>query len=93
MLKTQLPKNIEQTFIELNLRRKKWLWFSGYNPRKELITNILNKVGIHIDNHLGNYDNLILIGDFNSELEEEQVKDFFEMYNLQNLMKEPKVLI
>ena len=37
MLKTQLPKNIEGNFIELSLRSKKWLLFSRYNPRKELI--------------------------------------------------------
>ena len=82
MLKIQLPKNIEGTFIEVNLGSKKWLLFSGYNPRKKLIINFLNKVGIHIDNLIGNYDNLILIGDFNSEMEEEQM-------NLQNLIKEP----
>ena len=58
MLKTQLPKDIEGTFIE-------WLLFPGYNPRKELITNFLNKVRIHIDNLIGNYDNLKLIGNFN----------------------------
>ena len=86
MLKTQLPKDIEGSFIELNLRSKKWLLFSGYNPRKELITKFLNIVGIHIDNLIRN---LILIGDFNSEMEEEQMKDFCEIYNLQNLIKEP----
>ena len=89
MLKTQLPKSMKGTFTELNLRSKKWLLFSGYNPRKELTIIFLNKVGIHLDNLIGNYDNLILIGDFNSEMKEEQMRDFCEIYNLQNLIMEP----
>ena len=88
-LKTQLPTNMEGIFIELNIRNKKWLMFCGYNPKKELISNYLNNVGIDIDNLLGNYDNMIIIGDFNSEMEEEKMKDFCEIYNLQNLIKEP----
>ena len=38
---------------------------------------------------MGNYDNLILTGDFYSEMEEEKMKDFCDIYNLQNLIKEP----
>ena len=87
--KTQVRKDIEGIFIELKIKNKKWLLFSGYNPKKELITNYLNEVGFHIDKLLGNFDNLILIGDFNSEMEEEKMKDFCETYNLQNLIKEP----
>ena len=87
--KTQVRKDIEGIFIELNIKNKKWLLFSGYNPKKELITNYLNEVVFHIDKLLGNFDNLILIGDFNSEMEEEKMKDFCETYNLQNLIKEP----
>ena len=37
---------------------------------------------------MGNYDNLILIGDFNFEMKEEKVKDFCDIYNLQNLINE-----
>ena len=37
---------------------------------------------------MGNYDNLILIGDYNSQMEEEKMKDFCDIYNLQNLINE-----
>ena len=83
-LKTQLPTNMEGIFIELNIRNKKWLMFCGYN-----LTNYLNNVGIDIDNLMGNYVNMIIIGDFNSEMEEEKMKYFCEIYNLQKLIKEP----
>ena len=33
LLKTwNLPSNIEALFIEINLRKKKWLMYCGYNP-------------------------------------------------------------
>ena len=81
-VKTQLPIDIEGIFIELNVRSKKWLLFCGYNPRKELKTIFLDNVKIHIDTFMGNYDNLILIEDFISEMEEEKVKDFCDIYKL-----------
>ena len=42
-----------------------------------------------IDNLLPNYENLILLGDFNSEMSEQAMLDFSETYNLANLITEP----
>ena len=84
-----LPKDIEGIFIELNLRNKKWILFGGYNAKKERISYFLNHVGQAIDKFIGNYDNLLLIGDYNSETKEEHMKDFCDTYDLQNLIKEP----
>ena len=35
------------------------------------------------------YDNFILMGDFNSEIIEEAMGDFCELFNLKNLVKDP----
>ena len=51
----------------------------GIQSKNELITHFLNNVGSHIDNVMGNYDNLILIGDFKSEMEEGKMKEFREI--------------
>ena len=51
--------------------------------------NFLKIIGNHLDSHMEKYDNLILIGDYNSEMEEETIKDFCEIYNLKNLIKKP----
>ena len=91
-VKNTTIKKYRRYFYQVKTVEQKWLLFYGYNPRKELITNFLYKVGIHIDNFIVNYDYLILIGDFNSEMEEEQMKDFCEINNLQNLVKEPTCL-
>ena len=48
--------------IELNLCYKKWILFGGYNPNKEHISYFLNHLGQSLDKFIGNYDNLIIIG-------------------------------
>ena len=89
VIKYNLPNNIEGIFIELNLRKKKWILFGGYNPNKVYIQDFLNQIGKALDKFIGTYDNLLLVGDFNSETEEEYMKDFCDLYNLKNLIKHP----
>ena len=36
--------SIEQFFVEIRLRKKKWLLCSSYNPKKNLIANHLNYI-------------------------------------------------
>ena len=89
-LKTpKLPKDIEGIFIELNLRKTKWLLMGAYNPQKGLISYFLHHVGIELDKFIGNYDNILLLGDFNSTMNEEAMKFFCEIYHLKNLINEP----
>ena len=42
-----------------------------------------------LDNYIGNYDNILLLGGFNSEFSEPCLNDFCDIYNLKNLVKEP----
>ena len=86
---TKLPNDVEGLFIQFNLRNKKCILFAGYNPKKERISHFLNNIGTSLDKFIEKFDNLLLIGDFNSEIEEENMKEFREVYNLQNLIKEP----
>ena len=44
--------DVEGYFIELNLRRKKWVLFVGYNPHKDCISNFLKIVGNSLNKHL-----------------------------------------
>ena len=81
-----LPKNIEGIFIELYLRKNKWLLFGGYNPNKEFISNFLDFIGNSLDTYIRSYDNLLIMGDLTTEMEVDVDCDVF---NLQNLIKEP----
>ena len=87
--KNHLPSDIEGIFIELNLHKEKWILFGGYNPKKERASYFLKHLSQSLDKFIGNYDNLLLTGDFNSEIKEENMKDFCDTYNLQNLINEP----
>ena len=58
--------NIEGIFIELTIRNSKWLIMGGYNPHKESISNFLSHVSKELDKFLPPYENLLLLGDFNS---------------------------
>ena len=89
LLKSNLPQNIEGLFIEMNMRNKKWLIFAGYNPKHEHILSFLSHIGNSLDSVIGNFENLILIGDFNCQMEEDVMKDFCDIYDLENLIKEP----
>ena len=79
----------ESIFTEINFRKKKWLICASYNPHKSNISNHLHHLGKGLDNYIGNYDNILLLGDFNSEFSEPCLNDFCDIYNLKNLVKEP----
>ena len=85
----RLPNNVEGIFIELILGKIKWLIMGGYNPHKENISNFLSKISIEIDKLLPYYENILLLGDFNSTVLENDLKEFCEVYDLENLIKEP----
>ena len=85
----KLPKKTEGIFLKLTIRNTKWLIMGGYNPKKENIKNFLDHIGRELDRFLPNYENLLLLGDFNSEMCEEPMKEFCETYNLSNMITDP----
>ena len=85
----KLPKAIEGIFISLKIRTSKWLIFGGYNPDKKKISSFLEHVSKEIDKFLPKYENILMLGDFNSEMCEKEMKEFCENYNLTNLITEP----
>jgi len=84
--KHNIHPEFEGFFIELNFKKNKWICACGYNPTKENISSFLNHMSKGLDAYLGDYDNIVVIGDFNSEVQEEAMKDFCETYNLKNLI-------
>ena len=81
-----LPCNIEALFIEINIRKTRWLVMTGYNPHKENISYFLNHISLSLDQLIAKYENIILLGDFNSEMKEEEMGNFCDIYNLKNLI-------
>ena len=64
---------IESFYIEINIRKKKWLLVCTYNLIKNLISNHLKEIGKNTDNYSPKYDNFNLLGDLNSEPTESAV--------------------
>ena len=80
-----LPSNTEALFIEINLRKKKWLICCCYNPNKFLINKFTYDIGKVLDSFIGNYDNFLIVGDLNSEITESSMHEFCNNDNLHSL--------
>ena len=74
--------------VELNIIKKKWLIHCIYNPHKNSISSLLNEMGKNFDKYSSNYENFILLGDFNCEPSEQPLKDFCHIFSCRNLIKE-----
>ena len=84
-----ISKNIECIALELNLRKMKWLVTCSYNPHKEYIANHLSNISKILSKNSSQYERFLCIGDFNSEPFENSMKEFCDVFHLQNLVKEP----
>ena len=73
---------------EINLRKKKWLLTCSCSSRKNNIGTHFQIMGKTLDKLNTSYDNIILLGDFNVELEEAKMSEFLNMYILKNLVSQ-----
>ena len=80
--------SFEGFFVEINLRKKKWLFSCSNNPTRKNIVNHVKNISTGLDQFSATYNNLILLGDFNVEPEEVNMLDFLNIYNLKNLVKQ-----
>ena len=67
-------KPIEGFNIEINLHNDKWLINCSYSPHKNLIGNHLQALNEKLDIYSTSYDNFVILGNFNIEMEEQQIK-------------------
>ena len=72
--------------MELNLRKKRYLCVVRTILLKATYLLILVLTG---DQWMPCYDNFLDIGDLNSEISEMVISEFYDKYNLQNLVKDP----
>ena len=77
---------IEGFYVEINLRKQKWLICCSYNPNKHNISKHIEALSKSIDLFSSNYDNILLMGNFNAGLDNAVLKDFCNVYNLTSLI-------
>ena len=58
------PINFEGIFFEINLKKRKWIVFGGYNPNKNSIRNYVNLLGPILDFYMAKYEHFFTSGRF-----------------------------
>ena len=78
-------------FIEINLRKTKYLFFGGYRSDHKTYglsgVDFFQQIGLALDTY-SNYDKFLLAGDFNMEEGVETLSEFLFEHNARNLVKE-----
>ena len=82
---------MEYLFEEINLYKKKWLIVGIYNPCESKISNQhhLDIMRKFVDKFLPKYENFIIMVNFNSEPKDNALKEFLNLFDFKNLVKEP----
>ena len=82
---TEVSPN-EGFYVEINLRKQKWLICCSYNPNRHNISKHVDALRNIIDLFSSNYENVLLMGDFNAGSDNAALNDFCNLYNLTNLI-------
>ena len=75
--------------MKLIYGKKEWLVSCSYNPHRDNISNHLQRISKSLDRYLSQYDHIIIVGDFNTEIRENSMNAFCEKYSLSSLITEP----
>ena len=86
---TDFEGNLEEIFVQINLRKRKWLLSCSYNPQKSEIRKHLGAVGKNLDSYSSKHENFILLRDFSVEPTEDAMKESMKVHGLKNLVKGP----
>ena len=82
-------KPVEGFYIELNLHNDNWFLNFSYNPHKNNIENHLKALSDLLDSHSSTYEKVLILGDFNVEVDDQNMKTFCDSYSLTSLIKQP----
>ena len=85
----KLPHDIEEIFVQLNLRKKKWLIFGSYNLPSQSDEYFFHQVKKGLDMCSKFYERFMLIGDFNADESGHCLSQFLFEMNAKNIVKEP----
>ena len=72
---------IEGIFVEINLRKTKWLLFGTYHRPMQNDEYYFEKVTHALDIYLKGYDKFLLTGDFNTQEHEKTLKSFLYQHD------------
>ena len=79
-----VDKGNESCYVEVILKKTKWLINYSYNPTKN---NMLESLSRNLDLYSSKFENILAIGDLNISMEDNNMRHFCENYNLKSLIK------
>ena len=91
ILKEYTPEiAIENFFVEINLRLRKWLPSCSQKQKINLIAVYLHFIGTGIDFNSSKYANFVVLGDLNKEVFNSFIEQFYfyALYNVKSLIKD-----
>ena len=88
LLSHDLP-HAESFFVEIKLFKKNWLINCSYNPHRNNIGKHLDIISRSLDTLSTKYENILILGDFNACVDDEDLKSFCKSYSLSSLIKQP----
>ena len=83
-----LQDDIEGIFVEINLKKTKWLWFGGYRPPRQQAKYFLKHVNYALDTYRQTLDKFLLAGDFNIEKTDPIKSEFLFKNDSKNLVQQ-----
>ena len=72
-------EGIECISLEVNLNKKKWVLLSVYRPSTQSEEIFLDNLGRALDKYSGEFENFIILGDFNMTVNEGELKNFLDL--------------
>ena len=88
LTKHVLPTDIEALFTESKFRKCKCLLKGIYHPPSQFDQYFFDKLHNALDVY-SNYENILLVGDFNAQIGEACLDTFLYQHELENVNKEP----
>ena len=85
----QNDSNFEIIFLEITLRNRNWLLISLYKPPGQKEKGFPENLNSILNKYISKYENIILIGDFSSSIENKHLADFTTLFKLESLIKSP----
>ena len=84
-----ISKEIEIKVVEINLHKIKWLLIGIYRPPSQSEKFFFEEISKNMEHYFTNYENFLVVGDFNLGEENSTLKDFMNSCHLENVVKKP----
>ena len=85
----EIPSDIEIVPVEINIRKQKWLLLPVYRNPSQNQTYFVDNISRIIDRYSASRENLLILGDFNMEVNDTALVPLVEAYKLYSLVKGP----